>query len=182
MTARAWLAATGVVLTISCGGGVTPPPDLPDASSPYPVEVTLGGANLDMSGFTTLDGDVTMVAGGQGGFHVWVKYRIAGAAEEKVTVNYTARRISDGRLILRSSSIVVMLGPPGSEGYWESPFPIPAFMCPSPLGVVVENQPLVFTFEVRDGDGALRGGATATFTPHCPSDSQATHCVAICNG
>jgi hypothetical protein len=181
LTARAGLAASVVALTIGCGGG-TPPPDLPDASSPYPVEVMLGGANVDMSGFTALDGDVTMVAGGQGGFHVWVKYRIAGAAEEMVTVNYTARRISDGRLILRSSSIVVMLGAPGSEGYWESPFPIPAFMCPSPLGVVVQDQPLMFTFEVRDANGALRGSATTTFTPHCPTDTQATHCVAICNG
>jgi hypothetical protein len=179
VTARAWLCAA--VLTIGCGGGVTPPPEPQDAASPYPVEVTLGGANLDMSGFTTLDGDVTLVPGGQGGFHVWVKYRVTGAGAETVLINYTARRISDGRLILKNN-ISAALGAPDSEGYWESPIPIPAFMCPSPLGVVVQGEPMVFNFEVRDTNGALRGGATATFTPHCPTDAQATHCVAICNG
>ena len=177
MTARAWLAAA--VLAIGCGGGPTPPPVLPDASSPYPVEVALGGANLDTSGFTTLAGDITMVPGGQGGFHVWVKYRVTGAGAERVLLNYIARRVSDGRLILRNN-IQVQLDAAGSEGYWESPVPIPAFMCPSPLGVVVQDQPLQFEFEVRDTAGALRGGATATFTPHCPTGDE--HCVDICNG
>jgi hypothetical protein len=181
VTARAWLSAA-VVAFIGCGCGVTPPPDPPDASSPYPVEVTLGGANPDLSGFTTLDGDVTLVPGGQGGFHVWVKYRVTGAGAENVLVNYTARRISDGRLILKNSNILVTLGAPGSEGYWEYPVPIPACMCPSPLGIAVQDQPLVFVLEVRDTNGALRGSATATFTPHCPTDDQATHCVKICNG
>jgi hypothetical protein len=180
VTARAWLSAA-VVAVIGCGG-VTPPPDPPDASSPYPVEVTLGGANPNMSGFTALDGDVTLVPGGQGGFHVWVKYRVTGAGAENVLINYTARRISDGRLILKNSNVVWTLGEPGSAGYWETPGPIPAFMCPSPLGIAVQDQPLVFVFEVRDPNGALRGSATAMFTPHCPSDDQATHCVKICNG
>jgi hypothetical protein len=179
VTARAWLVAA-VVACIGCGP--TPPPDPPDASSPYPVEVTLGGANADMSGFTTLAGDVTMVPGGQGGFHVWVKYRVTGDDTEMVLLNYTARRVSDGRLILKNSNILVTLGALSSEGYRESVAPIPAFMCPSPLGVVVQDQPMVFDFEVRDPSGALRGGATAMFTPHCPTDDQATHCVAICNG
>jgi hypothetical protein len=179
VTARAWLSAA--VLAIGCGGGVTPPPPLPDASSPYPVEVTLGGANTDSSGFTTLAGDITMVPGGQGGFHVWVKYRVTGAGAETVLINYNARRVSDGRLILKNN-ISAALGAPGGEGYWESPVPIPAFMCPSPIAVVVQDQPLVFQLEVRDTNGALRGGATAMFTPLCPTDNQAAHCVAICNG
>jgi hypothetical protein len=174
---RAWLAAT--VVAIGCGGGGVTPPQ--DASSSHPVEVALGGANPDISGFTTLDGDVTLVPGGQGGFHVWVKYRITGAGAETVPLNYTARRTVDERLILKNS-IMVELGAPGSEGFWESPVPIPAFMCPSPLGVSVQDQPLRFDFEVRDDAGALRGRATATFTPRCPADDQAAHCVAICNG
>jgi hypothetical protein len=180
VTTCAWLSAA--VLAMGCGGGVTPPPVPQDASSPYPVEVTLGGANPDISGFTALAGDVMLVPGGQGGFHVWVKYRVTGASAEDVLLNYTARRVSDGRLILKNSNVRVELGEPGGEGYWESPVPIPAFMCPSPLGIAVQDQPLVFVFEVRDPNGALRGSATATFTPHCPTDDQATHCVKICNG
>ena len=181
MTARAWLSVA--IFALGCGGGTdTPGPEPQDASSPYPVEVMLGGANPDISGFTTLGGDVTLVPGGQGGFHVWVKYRVTGAGAENVLLNYTARRTSDGRLILKNSNVLVTLGAPGSEGYWESPVPFPAFMCPSPLGIAVQDQPLGFEFEVRDTNGALRGGATATFTPHCPTDEQATHCVAICNG
>jgi hypothetical protein len=180
VTARAWLSAA-VLVCIGCGGGVMPPPQPVDASSPDPVEVTLGGANPDISGFTTLAGDITMIPGGQGGFHVWVKYRVTGAGAEVVLISYTARRISDDRLILKNN-ISAQLGAPGSEGYWESPIPIPAFMCPSPLGIAVQDQPLKLDFEVRDTNGALRGGASATFTPRCPGDDQATHCVAICNG
>ena len=130
MTGRGWL--TAAALAIGCGGGVTSPPPLPDASAPYPVEVTLGGANPDGSGFTTLAGDLTMVRGGQGGFHVWVKYRVTGAGAERVLLDYTARRMSDGRLILTNSNVLVMLGAPGSEGYWESQTPIPALHVSQP--------------------------------------------------
>jgi hypothetical protein len=143
--------------------------------------VTVGGANADMSGFVTLDGDVMLVPGGQGGFHVWVKYRVTGAGAERVNIAYTARRVSDSRLIL-TNKISAELGAPGSEGYWESPVPIPAFMCPSPLGITVQDQPMVFDFQVRDDADGVRGAATATFTPHCPEGDQAAHCVAICNG
>ena len=123
-----------------------------------------------------------MVPGGQGGFHVWVKYRVTGAGAEQVF--HQLHRAPDQRRPPdpEEQQLRRQLGAPGSEGYWESPVPIPAFMCPSPLGMAVQDQPLEFDFEVRDPNGALRGGATATFTPHCPTDDQATHCVAICNG
>lgn len=178
MTARAWLPAAAVLaITVGCGeDGVNPPPP-----PPQPLEVALGGASDDGTGFTTLAGDVTLVPGGQGGFHVWMKYRVTGAGAETLDIAYTARRVSDDRLILTNMRRQD-LAAPGSEGYWESPVAIPAFMCPSPIGIAVQDQPLRFKLEVRGLDGTVRGTATTEATPHCPAGDQAVFCANICNG
>ena len=88
----------------------------------------------DMSGFTTLDGDITLVPGGQGGFHVWVKYRVTGAGAEDVLAHYTARRISDGRLILKNSNVLWTLGEPRQRRLLGITGPDPGVHVPEPAG------------------------------------------------
>src|SRR5262245_3062078 len=91
-----------------------------EAQPPLPIEVVLGGTAADGSGFHELLGDVTLVPGSQSGFHVWVKYRISGMSAERVRVQHTARRLSDGRL-LSIGDRAVDLASPGPDGFWETP-------------------------------------------------------------
>jgi hypothetical protein len=168
-------AVVAVLASAGCGNGT--------ARVSGDLGIQLGGASADGSGFVALEGDVFLVPGAQGGFHVWMKYRVVGAGVEMVRIAYTARRISDGRLIL-SGGRMQEIGLGGPEGYWESPSAIPAFMCPSPLGVQVRDEPIRFGLEIftpEPGGRSLASG-TAEATPHCPEGEQAVFCVRICSG
>ena len=96
-----------------------------------------------------------------------------------VNLAYTIRRASDDRLVLTSMR-QTMLGPPASTGYWELPTAIPSFLCPSPVGVQVRDEPMHYLLDVSTIDGTHVGSGTADFTPHCPTGD--THCMAICSG
>jgi hypothetical protein len=144
--------------------------------------ITLGTTALDGSGFVPLEGDQTLVEGAQGGFHIWVKYRVQ-AAPGPAMVKRTARRVSDDRLLLTTMA-ETMLGEPGADGWWELPTAVPSFMCPSPLGVKVEDEPAQFQITILDMSGKMIGQASAEATPRCPSDSadKAAFCHQICDG
>src|SRR5262245_18134658 len=112
-----------MLIVLLCGcGGTTPPPGM--------ASLSLGGTALDGSGFLPLGGDQTLVAGAQGGFHVWLKYRISGMTPQMVRVHRGARRVSDDRLLLTTDG-VLDIGAPSSAGYWELPTAVPSFMCPT---------------------------------------------------
>ena len=59
-------------------------------------------------------------------------------------------------------------------------------MCPTPVGISVENEQVEFDlslFADHNGEpGALLGAAHATATPRCPTDGQQQFCQNICNG
>ena len=146
------------------------------------MQVALGGATLDGSGFVALAGDVSLIAGAQGGFHVWTKYRVTGGPTGTVHVAYTIRRASDDRLILTAQR-QQDIGPPGDAGYWELPTAMPAFMCPSPVGVQVQDLPMRLDLQISASDGGpLLGEAQTEFTAHCPEGAQAEFCATICSG
>ena len=172
------LAAPALVAAALVGGGCGGSGPGPD---PQPIELTVGGAAQDGSGFVALAGDVTLVPGAQGGFHVWMKYRVTGAPAEMIGLAYTIRRISDGHLVLTATR-QQQLGPPGDGGYWELPTAIPAFMCPSPIGVQVRDEPMRFRLDMSTADGAPMASAEAEFTPHCPDGDQSVFCNNICSG
>lgn len=172
---RLGLIPLATLLLFGCGGcGGTPP-------RPGGMGLTLGTSAEDGTGFLPLSGDQPLVPGSQGGFHVWLKYRISGMAEGKVRIKRTARRVSDHRLLLTTDG-VQEVGQMGEEGYWELPAPIPSFMCPSPLGVVVQDQPAVFNVVITDEQGRVLVEDTAEATPRCPEGDQADFCRRICNG
>jgi len=166
-------------LLAGCGGhgGVMPPPP-----PPPPATVTLGGTALDGSGFLALSGDQTLVEGAQGGFHIWLKYRVAGMAPGHVRVHREARRASDQALILMTDGSQEV-GAPSSSGYWELPSALPSFMCPTPLGINVIGERVLFDLRITSDDGQLLGDGTADAVVRCPDGGDAaTFCARICSG
>jgi hypothetical protein len=156
-----------------CGGPGAPPPGN--------VTLMLGSAMLDGSGFVPLAGDQTLVSGAQGGFHVWVKYRVRGMAPATLTVQRTSRRVSDNALILNSDGSLDV-GAAGPDGWWQLDHALPNFICPTPLGVNVIDEPLLFDVALHDDKGELVAKSHAEATVHCPSGSEGDLCRRICSG
>lgn len=156
-----------------CGGSTPPPAGM--------ASLTLGSAALDGSGFLPLDGDQTLVAGAQGGFHVWLKYRVAGMAPTEVEVHREAHRVSDDTLVLRTDG-TQQIGAASADGYWELPTALPSFMCPTPIGVNVIDERIEFDVTLSTPDGAPLATGSAEATVHCPTGDQLAFCQRICAG
>jgi hypothetical protein len=161
------------LLLVGCGGAPPGPPGN--------VMLVLGSAMTDGSGFLPLAGDETLVAGAQGGFHVWVKYRVHGMAPATLTVHRAARRKSDGTLVL-STDGTLDVGAAGPDGWWQLDRALPNFICPPPLGVNVIDEALDFAVELHDENGAPVAAAQAEATVHCPEGSDGELCRRICAG
>jgi len=164
------------LLCIGCGGAGT---------NPGSVSVTLGTSGLDGSGRQSLSCDQPLIPGAQGGFHVWVKWKIEGMAPQKVHIERTVRRISDNALILTTEN-AQDVGSPAEDGWWTMPAALPSFMCPTPIGISVENQTVKFHLVLKadhsGNAGEILGETDATATPRCPTDGQQEFCQRICNG
>ena len=125
MRTLVFIAGCGALIAVACalcgcgGGGVQPPPG--DAM------LTVGtAAAVDGSGWAELAGDATLVPGAQGGFHIWLKYRVAGMAPEKVKVHRESRRVSDDALVLLTDG-TQDVGAAAGDGWWELPAALPSF-------------------------------------------------------
>jgi len=57
-------------------------------------------------------------------------------------------------------------------------------MCPTPIGVQVRDQAIVYRVEIEKDDGTPLASGEAEATPHCPTDdpNQAAFCASICSG
>lgn len=172
------LAFAGIVAAalglVGCGG--TPPP-IGSAT------LALGSAASDGSGFVPLTGDQTLVPGAQGGFHIWLKWRVQGMAPEKVHVHRESHRVSDDALVLLADGTQEVGAPdPASGGWWELPSAQPSFMCPTPIGISVIDERIVFDVTLTTVDGAPLAKSSAEATVHCPSGDQNAFCLQICSG
>jgi len=174
MQLRVGAAAVVVGLALAAGCGSTPPPS-------GPATLALGGATADGSGFTPLAGDQTLVPGAQGGFHIWLKYRVNGMAPAQVHVHRESHRVSDDALVLRADG-TQDVGAAGADGWWELPTAVPSFMCPTPIGINVIDERIVFDVTITTLDGAPLAKSSAEATVHCPAGDQATFCQRICSG
>ena len=96
---------------------------VPDPMNPA-VELELGTASSTGMGFLDMPAAATLVPGAQGGFHVWVSYRIKGASGT-VKANHTVRRESDGKLLSRGER-KLEVGAVGEGELWESELATPA--------------------------------------------------------
>ncbi len=156
---------------------MTPPPPPPSNAS-----IVVGGTDVAGEGFSPLEGDVTMVPGGQGGFHVWLKYRVTGMTPGPMRVRHSAARADDGRPVLMGQSRPVDIGAAGPDGAWEAPTAAPAFMCPAPLGVRIDGTRIRYRVELLDGNDHPIVHGEAMATPHCPAGDLSTFCAKICSG
>jgi hypothetical protein len=169
--AKCCALAACAVLAACNGGGLPPPP----AVATGDVQVELADAT-----FAALtDGEqVALVAGAQGGFHVWMSYRLSGVAAGRVTLERLAHRAQGGELVLRSSGTVDVA--PDASGAFSSPDPLPMFMCPTPVGLSIVDAPIVF--ELRfSAEGAPLADRSVTLVPRCP-DAARELCERICTG
>lgn len=146
-------------------------------------EVVIGSSQADGTGFVPVDNgtDVDLVPGSQGGFHVWINVSVHGAAGD-LYIEHEARRISDEALILRGTRQAMQIPSDAMEEWWDNPEAAPAFMCPSPLGIKVFDDDILFKVRITDGDGQLLATDEVILVPHCPEGDLNDFCVEICSG
>ena len=175
--ARAVFGLSGVALLslVACGRGggpIDPPPT---------CELELGTAGQGGTGFEAMPLAATLVPGAQGGFHVWLSYRIKGAAPGAVKAAHTVRRESDGKLLSRGDR-KLEVGAGAGDGWWQSEGATPAFLCPTPLGVSVIDEHAVFEVTLLAEDGSEMAKRQVKTQLVCPTDGQAAFCQNICKG
>jgi hypothetical protein len=173
------VATTAALLlfTVACGGGGG------EGNPDLPAEIEIGTAEeLDGVGFAHVDDGqrVELVPGSQGGFHVWTTPRMTGAAGT-VYLDREARRVSDDVLVLRAARAVFEVPPEAMNEWWNEETARPSFMCPSPIGIRVYDEEIVFRFELRSEDEELLAVDEIALTPTCPADVE-DWCREVCGG
>jgi hypothetical protein len=168
-----------IALTFVAGCSAAPPP-----STGKPPSDTTPPPSAEMSLLMLSDGqDATLVEGAQGGFHVWLSYAVRGAAGA-FTLERDAARVSDGAVVLRYRGPIDVGAPDDPDttgGWWTAPSPIPMFMCPTPIGISIVDEPIAFTLRLLDDADVERARAAVTLVPRCP-DAQRDFCTRICTG
>lgn len=174
---RLRLLAAALLATVGSGCGTgAEPPDMGHSAA-----MTLGTADASGQFAPLVDGqDVTLVEGAQGGFHVWMKFRVAGMAPQTVHLARTAHRLSDDAPVLRTMT-TIDVGAAATDGAWEVPMALPMFMCPSPIGIRVVDEPIVYDLAMSDDAGHTLAEGSITLVPRCPADQEA-FCMKICTG
>jgi hypothetical protein len=169
------MKALRVALLLGLGMGCGVPPD------PNPCELELGTAGEGGAGFVAMPSTAVLAPGAQGGFHVWLGYRIKNAPPGTVKAAHTVRRESDSKLLSRGER-KLEVGLAGDDGFWTSEMATPAFLCPSPLGVSVIDVPAVFEVTLTDEAGEQLDVQQVKTTLTCPEDAQKDFCLRICAG
>lgn len=176
-----------------------PPPDMPQ-SGPT-LALTLGTIDAVATMQTGMpvwvdlsDGQSVQVApGSQGGFHVWTMYRVAENTQaRKLHVQRIADRIAtDGtRQRVLSTDGVLDLPAQLPGEVWQTPSPIPSFMCPTPIGVSILDAPVELDVKLIEdqvsgvADSRVLGEAHVRLNLTCPpqGDPQHDFCISICKG
>jgi hypothetical protein len=167
------LAALVLGAAGGCGAeGMMPPPGM--------IPMTLGSIHDDGSFAPLTDGqDVTLVEGSQGGFHVWMKFRVHGMPPGDVDIARTAHRADTGDSVLRTTGTIT-IGPPDANGDWELPMAATMFMCPTPIGVRVADERIVYEIMLSLGADEV-SHASISLVPRCPA-AQLDFCMKICTG
>jgi hypothetical protein len=177
------LSALALALAGCGGAGEAGPDGAPDGSAGS-AELRVGSTTEDGSGFVPADGgdDVALVAGAQGGFHVWTGARLRGVVGPVLLVR-TARRVTDGALVLAATPRHFEVPEAGADDWWQIDAALPSFMCPTPIGIAVRDERLEIAAELRtEGDDRLLAADSIEVTPRCPAGEQAAFCAEICSG
>lgn len=135
----------------------------------------VGTADLDSFAYMPMTAQVVGQSGAQGGFHVYLMYRLAEGGAGSITFSHQARLASNGTLVSRGSRTFDLGGPQSS---WTSPEPVRVFMCPTPLGVDIVGQALTIEVTATDDSGAELGVSKVQTTFTCSSE----YCESTCKG
>jgi len=166
--------ALALCLTAACG--ISPRPD----AGGLEVELELGSAAPAGTGFTPMPAEATLVPGAQGGFHVWLSYKVKGT-EGAVKAAHTVRREGDGKLLSRGERRLEVAAVE-EGGWWQSDGATPAFLCPTPLGVSVIDVSAIFEVTLFSEDARELVKQQVKTQLKCPTDGQADFCQRICKG
>lgn len=179
-----------IVAAHLCVGCDSPPepvgcdePGVCDAT-PEPVgELIVGSSGSDGAGFVEIaDGsDVEISPGSQGGFHVWLNFRVRGVSGP-VRPEREARRVRDGELVFRGYPEVLDVPAEALQSWWDRPFATPAFMCPTPIGVNVVDEEMVFQVRLVTEDGVVLAEDRWIARLRCPEGDLGDFCLEICSG
>jgi hypothetical protein len=173
------LAITAALLAALGCSAIEPEPE----PEPPAGEALVGSAAADGSGFVPVDdgADVELIPGAQGGFHVWLNVSVHGLSG-RVLFERRARRASDGVLVFRGLRQLLDIPEDAMDTWWDNPHATPAFMCPSPIGIKVYDEALVFEAELTSEDGEVLATDQLILVPRCPDGEQAEFCRQICAG
>jgi hypothetical protein len=173
---RAIAITAALVTALGCS-------ELEPEPEPAAGEALAGSAAADGSGFVPVDdgAGVELIPGAQGGFHVWLNVKVQGLAG-RVLFERRARRVSDGVLVFRGLRQLLDIPEDAMETWWDNPLATPAFMCPSPIGIKVYDEELVFEIEITGEDGEVLATDQLILVPRCPEGEQAEFCRQICAG
>jgi hypothetical protein len=112
---------------------------------------------------------------------VWINVRVQGVMGD-LFLRREARRVSDDALVLRSLRQQLIVPEDAMNDWWESPVASPAFMCPSPIGLKVFDEPIRYTVILNDSDDVEITRDEIVLTPRCPEGDQHAFCLEICSG
>jgi hypothetical protein len=159
----------------ACGGGEEP--------VPTEAELLAGTTHPDGTGFLDVveGADAELVAGAQGGFHVWLKVRVHGVSGAFALLR-EARRADDEELVLRALEQPLEVPEDAMTGWWEQPTAVPSFMCPTPIGIGIVDRPIRIQVRLVDEADALLGEDDVTVTPRCAAGTNEQWCYDICSG
>lgn len=174
-------AATGCVG--SCLDPRPDPPDPevdagPDGPAQWGENAVEIGTTPDGLTFKAMPADLELHPGAQGGFHVPISYRVLGRTEPDAVFEHKVRRVKDNVLVSRGTRSFDV-APDG--GVWTPDYEITVFLCPTPVGITVQDEEVVFEVRAtRMTSGALLGVGTARTTLRCPAGN--SFCASICKG
>lgn len=168
---------TCAALLPACGGGG-------ETHEPGDVVLVAGSAMTDGTGFVPVaDGEVVpLISGAQGGFHVWVNVQVEGTMGA-VTLEREGRLDDTDQLVLAASRSSLEIPADAMVAPWDAPDAAPSFMCPTPVGLSVIDQPIRFRVRLLDELDAILAEDTIVVRPTCPTtEGLADFCQDICSG
>lgn len=168
-----------IAAALALGAGCAADEEAPELVA----DLDIGGASADGIGFVEIaDGsDVQLIAGSQGGFHVWTGVRLRGAAGE-LYLDREARLVSDGTVVLSAPGLYLDVPPLAPDEWWQRQDAAPSFMCPAPVGIRLDGVEIELKAEIRDESGELLAEDRLVITPVCPGGDLADFCHSICEG
>lgn len=135
--------------------------------TPRWAEGTLKIGTTDDQGevFQEIGAQIELHRGPQGGNHTYAKYKVTGQTARDAVFENRVRRAKDGLLVSRGTRTMDVV--PGDGGVWLNDYSITMFLCPTPTGINIVGEPLVFEVTAKAANGEFLGRSTATSTISC---------------